>query len=127
MWKFAQNQDIAKEFLVGLIDQSRAGYEKSLGCNFPTYPKTIPNLVVRLEKDSEANPPDKYGHLKDALHWTPNLGSPGVASPAWMEVFNSSVLPKMFADAVKGELSIDEAARAAESTVKRIAEKWKDI
>jgi multiple sugar transport system substrate-binding protein len=127
VWKFAKNPEGAKEFLVGLIDQSKAGYEKSLGCNFPIYPKTIPNLIVRLEKDSNADPPDKYGHLKDALHWTPNLGSPGFATPAWMEVFNSSALPKLFADAVKGELSIEEAARAAESTVKRIAEKWKDI
>lgn len=72
---------------------------------------TIPNLIVRLEKDSSADPPGKYGHLKDALHWTPNLGSPGFATPAWMEVFNSSVLPKMFADVGKGQLSIDEAAR----------------
>jgi multiple sugar transport system substrate-binding protein len=44
-----------------------------------------------------------------------------------MEVFNSSVLPRMFASFVKGDLSAPDAARAAEAEVKRIAEKWKDV
>src|SRR4029077_4172676 len=92
--------------------------------NFPAYPKTVPNLIVRLEKDPQAQPHDKYDELKDALHWTPNLGSPGFASPAWMEVFNSSVLPRMFASVIKGERSAEDAASAAEAEVKRIAEKW---
>ena len=127
VWNFAQNPGGAKEFLVSLIDSSKAGYESSRGCNFPTYPKTLPNLIVRLEKDAEAEPDDKYRHLKDALHWTPNLGSPGYATPAWMEVFNSSVLPRMFASFVRGDLSAADAARAAEAEVKRIAEKWKEV
>ena len=127
VWNFSQNREAATEFLTGLIDRSKAGYENSLGCNFPTYPKTIPNLVVRLEKDSRAEPPDKYGHLKDALHWTPNSGSPGFATPTWMEVFNRSVLPRMFANFVKGRLSAEEAARVAEAEVKAIAERWKRV
>jgi multiple sugar transport system substrate-binding protein len=43
-----------------------------------------------------------------------------------MEVFNTSVLPRMFASVVRGELSAEDAANAAEAEVKRIAEKWKD-
>ena len=124
VWKFAENKEGAKQFLVDLLGYSRTGYEKSLGCNFPAFPKTVPNLIVRLEKDPQAQPHDKYDELKDALHWTPNLGSPGFASPAWMEVFNSSVLPRMFASVIKGERSAEDAASAAEAEVKRIAEKW---
>ena len=127
VWKFAENQDGAKQFLVDLPDYSKAGYESSLGCNFPVYPKTIPNLIVRLENDPHADPPHKYGQLKDALHWTPNLGAPGFATPVWMEVFNSYVIPRMFASFVRGELSAEDAARAAETEVKRIATKWKDV
>jgi len=41
-----------------------------------------------------------------------------------MEVFNSSVLPRMFASVIKGERSAEDAASAAEAEVKRIAEKW---
>src|SRR2546422_1396176 len=43
-----------------LVDKSDAIYEKSLGCNFPTYAKTVPNLIVRLEHDSQGSPPSKY-------------------------------------------------------------------
>src|SRR5712691_3146004 len=89
VWNFAQNQEGAKKFLADLIDNSKAGYNKSLGCNFPIYPKTVPDLIVRLEKDPLADPSYKYVELKDALHWTPNLGVPGFATPAYMEVFNS--------------------------------------
>lgn len=126
VWNFAQNQEGAKEFVGDLIDNSRTIYEKSLGCNFPSYPKTVPNLFVRLEHDSQADPAYKYKDLKDALHWTPNLGAPGFANPVWMEVFNSFVVPRMFSSFIKGQLGAEDAARTAEAEVKRIAEKWKN-
>ena len=124
VWKFAKNQEGAKLFLSDLVDKSDVIYEKSLGCNFPTYAKTVPNLIVRLEHDSQGSPPSKYKELKDALHWTPNLGAPGFANPVWMEVFNTSVVPRMFASVVRGDLSAADAARAAETEVKRISQKW---
>jgi multiple sugar transport system substrate-binding protein len=127
VWNFAKNQEGAKLFLSDLVDQSGSIYERSLGCNFPAYPKTVPNLVVRLDGDSSSAAPSKYRELKDALHWTPNLGAPGLASPVWMEVFNTFVIPRMFASVVKGELAPEDAARAAEAEVKRIAGKWKDV
>jgi multiple sugar transport system substrate-binding protein len=82
---------------------------------------------VRLENDPYADPPYKYKELKDALHWTPNLGAPGFANPLWMEVFNTFVIPRMFISVVKGELSPEDAARAAEAEVNKIAEKWKQV
>jgi len=127
VWKFSKNQALATQFLADLIDQSNTMYEKSRGCNFPAYPKTVPDLIVRLEKDPSADPPGKYKELKDALHWTPNLGAPGIVSPAWMEAFNTFVIPRMFQSAVKGELSVLDAARAAESEMRQIVERWKDV
>jgi multiple sugar transport system substrate-binding protein len=127
VWNFAQNQEVAKQFLADLIDSSRDGYEKSLGCNFPIYPKTVPDLLVRLSKDPRANPPSKYMGLKDALHWTPNLGVPGFASPAYMEIFNSSLVPSMVQSVLRGESSPEDAAAAAASKIQRISEKWKEI
>jgi len=44
----------------------------------------------------------------------------------WMEAFNTSVVPRMFARYAKGELTAEEAARAAEAEVKEIIKKWKD-
>jgi multiple sugar transport system substrate-binding protein len=127
VWNFSQNQDGARQFLADLIDTSRAGYEKSLGCNFPIYPKTVPDLIVRLSKDSQADPSYKYMGLKDALHWTPNLGVPGFATPAYMEIFNSSLVPRMVQSVLKGESSPEDAAAAAASEIQRISEKWNQL
>src|SRR5216684_7410785 len=93
VWNFAENKAGAKQFLVDLIDNFKAVYEMSQGCNFPTYQNTVPDLIRRLENDPKAEPSYKYVRLKDALHWTVNLGFPGHATPASMEVFNTFVIP----------------------------------
>ena len=127
IWNFAENADGAKQFLVDMTDSCRTGYEKSLGCNFPAYPKALPNLVVRLDKDPQADPPGKYYSLRDALHWTPNLGAPWIASPAWMEAFNTFVIPRMFANVAQGNLTALEATAEAQKEVAAIVEKWNQI
>ena len=127
VWKFSKNQALASKFLVDLIDQSKTAYEKSQGCNLPMYPKTLPDLIVRLEHDASGDPATKYVELKDALHWTPNLGAPGMVTPVWMEAFNTFLVPRMFQSVVKGELSVLDAAREAEAEMKRIKEKWSDV
>jgi multiple sugar transport system substrate-binding protein len=127
VWNFGRNQDAAAEFLADLVDSSRLGYEKSLGCNFPIYPKTVPDLIVRLSKDPHADPSYKYEALKDALHWTPNLGVPGFATPAYMEVFNSSLVPRMVQSVLKGERSPEDAAANAAAEIHRIVTKWKQV
>jgi hypothetical protein len=100
-----------------MIDQSKTIYDQ----------KALPDLIVRLQNDPNADPPSKYKELKDALHWTPNLGAPGIVTPAWMEAFNTFVIPRMFRSAVKGELSVLDAARAAETEMKKIAKKWHEV
>lgn len=127
VWSFARNQEGARQFLADLIDTSRLGYEKSLGCNFPIYPKTVPDLIVRLSKDPYADPAYKYVELKDALHWTPNVGVPGFATPAYMEIFNSSLLPRMVLSVLKGEHSPEDAASVAAAEIQRVVAKWQGV
>jgi len=127
VWKFAENPEGAKQFLVELIDSSKSIYEKSGGASFPIYQKTVPDLIVRLENDPVGDPPYKYKELKDALHWTTNLGFPTYANPAFMETFNSFVIPRMFLGVLKGEQTPEDAAHTAEAEVKRIADKWKQV
>jgi multiple sugar transport system substrate-binding protein len=127
VWNFAQNQEGAKQFLADLIDNSKTAYEKSAGCNFPIYQKTVPNLIVRLEEDPRADPRYKYKALKDALHWTRNLGFPGYANPVGMEVFNSFVIPRMFISVATGRSSPEDAVQVAEAEVTRIADRWKRV
>ncbi len=127
VWSFAQNQQGAKEFLADLISHSQTIYEKSKGCNFPIYQKTVPDLIIRLSNDPQAVPSWKYEALKDALYWTRNLGYPGYASAAAMQVFNTFVIPRMFMSVLKGKLSPGDAALAAETEVKNVLEKWKQV
>src|SRR5579871_3371604 len=115
VWNFAQNQEGAKQFLADLIDNSKTAYEKSAGCNFPTFQKTLPNLIVRLEEDPHADPPRKYTELKDAAFWTRNMGFPGYANPVAMEVFNSFVIPRMFISVITGKSSPEDAMHLAEA------------
>jgi len=124
VWNFTKNQMGASQFLADMVDGSRTGYEKSLGCNFPIYPKTVPDIIVRLTKDPQADPPTKYTALKDALHWTPNLGVPGYATPAYMEIFTTSLIPKMVARVVNGQQSAEDAAKAGAAEMQRIVDKW---
>jgi multiple sugar transport system substrate-binding protein len=127
IWRFATNQEGAKQFLADLIDSSQAGYEQSKGCNFAFYQKTIPDLVVRLSQDQNADPAWKYVALKDALHWTRNPGVPGFATPAFMELFNTFVIPRMFISVAKGERNSIDAINAATAEVQKIVDKWKQI
>ena len=127
VWNFSRNQDGAKKFLADLLDNSKTAYEKSQGCNFPFFQKAVPDLVARLEKDPQADPPYKYMELKDALHWSHDLGVPGYATPAFMEVFNTFVIPRMFMSVLKGDLSLQDATSVAAKEVQRIADKWKQI
>ena len=127
VWSFAHNQAAACQFVADLVDSSRTGYEKSLGCNFPIYPKTVPDLIVRLSKDPRADPSFKYVALKDALHWTPNLGVPGFATPAYMEVFNSFLVPHMVQSVLKGERTPEDAAASAAAEIQRIVTKWQQV
>src|ERR1700735_173750 len=127
VWNFAQNQEGARQFLADLIDTSRTGYEISLGVNFPIYPKTVPDIIVRLSRDPQANPSSKYTALNAALHWTPNLGVPGFATPAFMEIFNTFLVPRMVQSVVKGERSPEEGAAIASAEMQRILDKWKQV
>lgn len=124
VWNFAGNQEGAKQFLADMIDSFEAVYTQSQGCNFPCYQKTVPDLVVRLSNDPHADPSWKYQMLKDAGHWTHYLGVPGYPTPAFMEVFNTFVIPRMFMSVVKGERSPGDAMDAAAAEIQRIADKW---
>jgi multiple sugar transport system substrate-binding protein len=127
VWNFAGNKEGAKQFLVDLIDNFKQVFEQSGYCNFPIYQNTVPDLIHRLSKDPHAGHGPKYEELKDALKWTWNLGYPGFATPEFMETFSTNVIPRMFASVVKGELTPEDAALAAENEMKRIYQKWRQV
>jgi multiple sugar transport system substrate-binding protein len=125
IWSFAENKDGAQKFLVDYMDAFHKAFVASEFYNFPCFPKTVPDLKELIANDAKAAPPDKYKVLGNVLEWATNVGYPGYATAAIDEVFNTFVIPTMFAKVARDELSPEDAARAAENEIKRIFNKWK--
>jgi multiple sugar transport system substrate-binding protein len=85
----------------------------------------VPDLSQQISNDPTADPPDKYKVLTDVLDWATNIGYPGYCSAGVDEVFNTWVIPTMFAKVAKGDMSPEDSAKAAEAEIKRIFERRK--
>lgn len=125
IWKFAENIEGAKKFLVDYVAQSRAVFQKSQFYNFPSYPKTVPDINKLISHDAQASPPNKYEVFKDVSDWTVNVGFPGHANAAIDEVFGKWVLPKMFARAASGKLTLEDALNQGHIEAKQIYDTWR--
>jgi len=126
IWNFAENIEGAKEFLADFIDHFHDAFVASKWYNFPCFPSTVPNLKEEIAYDPVAEPHDKYKVLGDVLDWATNVGHPGYATAAIDEVFNTWVIPTMFAKVARNEMSAEDAAKAAEAECKRIFERRKN-
>ena len=84
----------------------------------------MPDLEAAISNDAASHPPDKLKVIGTALEWATNVGYPGYSTAPIDEVFNTYVIPTMFAKAARDELSPEEAVRAAEKEIKRIFAKW---
>jgi multiple sugar transport system substrate-binding protein len=124
IWKFAKNIDGAKKFLADYIDAFREAFLASEFYNFPCFPQTVPDIQTLIANDPKGVPPDKYKVLGNVLEWATNVGYPGYATPAIDEIFNTFVIPTMFAKVARDELSVDDAVKAADKEIKRIIGKW---
>jgi len=141
VWKFSKSQDIAKEFLVALVDASRESMLASKLYNFPSFygAAAEPNTPIAKKNDSGAawiakqcnadpfgsQPGDKLSLLSKALPWSTNLGYPGFANPAEGEIFDTYVITDMFAKAATGAMSPKDALAEANTRCKEIFAKWR--
>ena len=126
IWKFAENIDGAKKFLVDYIGNFRKVFLASEFYNFPSFPETVPDLKKLIANDSKANPFDKYKVLGDVQEWATNLGYPGYANAAIDEIRGTNVITTMFAKAATGMASAEDAIREAEAKCKHIFSIWKE-
>jgi multiple sugar transport system substrate-binding protein len=125
IWKFAENIDGAKKFLVDYISNFRTAFLASEYYNFPCFAKTVPDLKKLIAHDKKAQPPDKYKVLEDVLEWATNVGYPGYANAAIDEIFGTWVISTMFGRAASGMLSPEDALKAADKKVQGIFKKWR--
>ena len=126
IWKFAENIDGAKKFLVDLIGNFHKAYDASEYYNFPCFPKQVPDLKETLANDKKGKPAGKYSVLADAGQWATNVGFPGYANAAIDEIYSTWVLNTMFAQAATGAMSPEDAVKEADTKARKIWQKWKE-
>ena len=123
IWKFAQNKEGAKQFLVDYIDNFQEGFKASQYYNFPCFSSTVPDLAKKLADDPH-QPAGKYKVLGDAVSWATNVGYPGYANAAVDEIFGTWVINSMFAKAAAGAMSPEDAVKEADRKCRQIFAKW---
>ena len=126
IWKFAENIEGAKKFLVDYVTNFRQAFVEGEFYDFPCFSKTVPDLKKLIANDPKAHPSDKYKVLDDVLEWATNVGYPGYSSAAIDEIFSTWVLNVMFAKAASGAATPEEALKEADAACKRIFGKWKE-
>jgi multiple sugar transport system substrate-binding protein len=141
VWKFSKVQDVAKEFLVALVDASRDSMLASKLYNFPSFYGAAADPGTAMAKKAESGaawiakqcnndpfgsmPADKLGLLAKSVPWSTNLGYPGYGNPAEGEIFDTYVLTDMFAKAATGALSPKDSMLEASTRAKEIFNKWR--
>src|SRR5437868_5168681 len=126
IWKFAENIEGGKKFLVDLIGNFHKAYDASEYYNFPCFPKQVPDLKETLANDKKGKPAGKYSVLADAQQWATNVGFPGYANAAIDEIYSTWVLNTMFGQASTGAMSPEDAVKEADAKCRKIWQKWKE-
>ena len=128
IWKFAQNKRAARKFLVDIGTQYTGHFLNSYFYNFPAFPGSVKNIPARLRRNTSYpnEVPRRYPILdRISKNWTTNVGHPGYSNAAIDEVFNKFIIPQMFARVARGDMTADEAMRAAHREMTPIFNKWR--
>ena len=122
IWKFAQEKALAKKYIRDQQLQYIGHFLNSKFYNFPAWPKAVPNIKKKLQRD----PSGKYTVLdRISRTATTNVGFPGYSNAAIDEVFNTWLIPQMFAQVAQGNKSAADSVRETTAEVRRIFRKWR--
>ncbi|HEX6969024.1 MAG TPA: extracellular solute-binding protein, partial [Micromonosporaceae bacterium] len=117
--KHARNADAAKEFLLHYTANFASATYASKLYDFCAWSGLTPQLKGWLADDPfESKPADKMAFLSEAADWSVNIGHPGPANTAEGEVYNTFIIPNMFARAARGEVSARQAVIDAEAQIR---------
>jgi multiple sugar transport system substrate-binding protein len=129
LWKFAQNKEAAKKYLVDQQLGYRDHFVQSKFYNFPAWTNAVKGGFKTMNKMAAADthkPRGKYTILTTiAQRYTTNVGYPGFANAAVGDIFNQSLIPQMFAQVAQGKTSPEDAARSMQGQFRSIYAKWK--
>lgn len=129
VWRFAQNKEAAKQYLVDQQLAYRDHFVQSKFYNFPAWTNAVKGGFKAMNKMAAADthkPRGKYTILTTiAQRYTTNVGYPGFANAAVGDIFNQSLIPQMFAQVAQGKMTPSEAARSMQGQFRSIYGKWR--
>ncbi|HEY0849249.1 MAG TPA: extracellular solute-binding protein [Bradyrhizobium sp.] len=124
IWKFAKNQEAAKEFLRYYADNWIEAFKASSGYNMPIFASIVPKPMPLLSDDPTSTPHDKLSILQTSDEWSAVPGYPGPAWPATDEVYNNFIICDMMAKAATGAMTPEESVKWAAQQCEGIFDKW---
>jgi multiple sugar transport system substrate-binding protein len=129
VWKFAQNQEAAKKYIIDQQLANRQHFVQSKFYNFPAWTKAVKGgfpAMNRLAAADPHKPRGKYTILTTiARRYTTNVGYPGFANAAIGDIFNQSLIPQMFAQVAQGKMTPADAARSMQGKFRSIYGTWR--
>jgi multiple sugar transport system substrate-binding protein len=130
IWKFAKNKEAARKYLVDQQLGYREHFIRSGFYNFPAWTGAIKGgfkEIRRLSAQDTHKPRGKYTILTTiAEKYTTNPGHPGNTTPVIDEIFNTYLIPQMFAEVAQGKSTPAEAVSAFASKAQGIYRKWRN-
>jgi multiple sugar transport system substrate-binding protein len=129
IWKFAQNKEAAKKYLVDQQLAYRDHFVQSKFYNFPCWTNAVKGgfkTMNRLAAADPHKPRGKYTILTTiAQKYTTNIGYPGFCNAAVGDIYNQFLIPQMFAQVAQGKMTPADAARSMQGQFRTIFAKWR--
>jgi multiple sugar transport system substrate-binding protein len=129
IWKFAKNKEAAKKYLVDQQLGYREHFMRSLFYNFPAWTGAIKGgfpAIRKLTARDPHKPKGKYTILTTiAEKYTTNPGFPGNTTPVMDEIFNTFLIPQMFAEVAQGKATPAEAVSGFARKANALYRKWR--
>jgi multiple sugar transport system substrate-binding protein len=130
IWKFAKNKAAAKKYLVDQQLGYREHFIRSQYYNFPAWTGAIKGgfkEIRRLSAQDTHKPRGKYTILTTiAEKYTTNPGHPGNTTPVMDEIYNTFLIPQMFAEVAQGKSTPSEAVADFARKAQGIYRKWRN-
>jgi multiple sugar transport system substrate-binding protein len=129
IWKFAKNKEAAQKYLVDQQLSYREHFVRSKYYNFPPWTGAIRGgfkTIRALTAQDAHKPKGKYTVLTTiAEKYTTNPGHPGNSTPVMDEIYNTFLIPQMFAEVAQGRSTPSEAVSAFAGKAQAIYRKWR--
>jgi len=128
IWKFAKNKEAAKQYLIDQQLAYRQHFVRSEYYNFPPWTGAIKGgfkTIRKMTAQDPHKPKGKYSVLTTiAEKYTTNPGHPGNSNAVIDEIFQTYMIPEMFARVAQGKENPADAVKSFDAKAKRIFRKW---